>query len=889
VICLTCVAGAQPLKVAIIDFDNISGIPKYDGLGKAMSSMLISDIESNVSPKRLQLIERAQINKILKEQNLQKTISLDKSTAVRTGKLLGVGYLLVGDIYILDNTLVINARLTDVLTGDIKFSEKQEGKINDWLMMKTKLGKAVALSLSMPFTDPRIPDAIITPAVLTTYASAIEENDNGNFTKAETLINTAKDYNPEFGYLDDLREDLERLKKQVAEQGNKIQILEKSGGRVINAKSYEELKLNLENPLTTFEEKKKIFIQIVNFFPDKLQDDEMFFSLFSTKYNLRERGLSECNLLLNDILKSRELVKKESFESFDRSIYIFLGWSLQSASSKIYFKHDFLKDHYSEFKRLFEIIIKNAFKETNKQLFAKFIILSQFNQDLKQFNEDVKKDIVLSQKNILDLLNISFREHILNIINNSNLLTEDFIKTNLLASQELLVFLSARNSEYRAIIKLYRPISLYNADKDAYKYFYENNADNQLSNNNYKDDIKYIFNHFFLPSFDNQNPFFEVKGDEYLNEIPEVIQINEIVKKAIIELDSSTRRYTRIMNSLKEFNIQDPCRISELKNWYIRQSDSIALSNYVYVCTNKYDIGSAVNLVLNGGSDTISAYVLGKKVTNTNKMFEVINNVAIKNINTKDIIKYYRKWAAEFIDDLVPTNIDMLVNKSNQEEIENSFVSCEEKIRREADQKVREAYFKKQAEDFRRKKEQNLAAFNKRIYAVLDIFKLEENKLDTVVFYDLLKKVKANTIGLDSVFSLAFHLLSGDDHSLSRITKLNNVSAIQLSILLNIYFIEEIENRNIDPLRKRNWIYAAIINLAHGYLISAVRFGVSAFQLAAEEYRKVPENFKFDESFNSYDRNSMISLDWHDFISKAILNRSHIEEFTKEYNILIKF
>jgi tetratricopeptide (TPR) repeat protein/TolB-like protein len=207
--------GAQPLRIAIIDFDNISGITKYDGLGKAMSSMLISDIESNVSPKRLQLVERSQINKVLKEQNLQKTASFDKNTAVRMGKLLGVGYLLIGDIYILDNTLVINARLTDVSTGDIKFSEKQEGKINEWLTIKTKLGKAVATSISMPFTDPRIPDAMISPAILTTYASAIEENDKGNYAKAETLINTAKDYNPEFGYLDDLREDIEKLKKEV--------------------------------------------------------------------------------------------------------------------------------------------------------------------------------------------------------------------------------------------------------------------------------------------------------------------------------------------------------------------------------------------------------------------------------------------------------------------------------------------------------------------------------------------------------------------------------------------------------------------------------------------------------------------------------------------------
>ena len=114
-------SNAQSIKVAILDFENTSGIAKYDGLGKAMSSMLISDIEANVSPKRLQLVERAQIQKILKEQNFQKTSSVDKASSVKMGKLLGVKYLLVGDIFVLNDALVINSRLVDTETGNIKF------------------------------------------------------------------------------------------------------------------------------------------------------------------------------------------------------------------------------------------------------------------------------------------------------------------------------------------------------------------------------------------------------------------------------------------------------------------------------------------------------------------------------------------------------------------------------------------------------------------------------------------------------------------------------------------------------------------------------------------------------------------------------------------------
>jgi TolB-like protein len=274
-------AFAQPIRIAILDFDNISGIAKYDGLGKAMSSMLISDIESNVSSKRMQLVERAQINKIMKEQNLQKTASFDKNTSVKMGKLLGVNFILIGDIYILDNNLVINARLTDVSSGDIKFSEKQEGKVNEWLTIKTKLGKGVATNLSIPFTEPRIPDAIVAPAVLTTYASAIEENDKGNFEKAETLISTAKEFNPDFGYLDDLKDEVEKLKKQIAKNTADIKVLNKIGGRVVNAQTLNELFSNIKNPLSPYVDRVYYLKEILKFSADSIETLVGTFSFLS--------------------------------------------------------------------------------------------------------------------------------------------------------------------------------------------------------------------------------------------------------------------------------------------------------------------------------------------------------------------------------------------------------------------------------------------------------------------------------------------------------------------------------------------------------------------------------------------------------------------------------
>lgn len=208
-------ANAQVTRLAILDFDNISGIAKYDGLGKAMSSMLISDIEANVSPKRLQLVERAQIQKVLKEQNFQASGSVNKNTAVEAGKLLGVNYLLIGDVYILNDELIINARLTNTETGDIVFSKKQEGKTIGWLTLKTNIAKDLASSLTQPFTEPTIPDKEMSMATITTFGNAITAKDSGNVQKAEILIETVTDFNPDFKYVDELRNEIENLKKEL--------------------------------------------------------------------------------------------------------------------------------------------------------------------------------------------------------------------------------------------------------------------------------------------------------------------------------------------------------------------------------------------------------------------------------------------------------------------------------------------------------------------------------------------------------------------------------------------------------------------------------------------------------------------------------------------------
>ncbi len=291
---------SQQIKVAIVDFENTSGIAKYDGLGKAMSSMLITDIEANVSPKRLQLVERSQINKILKEQNFQKTSSVDKASTVKMGKLLGVKYLLVGDIFVLNDALVINSRLVDTETGDIKFTEKKEGKLAQWLFLKTALAKGLATSISMPFTEPVVLDKEINSAVVTTFSNAISEKDKGNIDKSEELLKIVEEFSADFKYIDDVKAQLEELKKQVKKNTEDIEVLKKSGDLVIDAKSYDELLNNYKSQLISIEQADKIFLTICDNFPD---NEAPYF-----KISIGKNYLFSENDLADNILRMKNII-----------------------------------------------------------------------------------------------------------------------------------------------------------------------------------------------------------------------------------------------------------------------------------------------------------------------------------------------------------------------------------------------------------------------------------------------------------------------------------------------------------------------------------------------------------------------------------------------------
>jgi TolB-like protein len=116
--CLGATAATPPAKktVAILYFDNHTGSSENDPLGKGIASMMISDLSA---VQEIQLVERERMQDLVKEIDMQRTKYFDSTTAVKTGKMLGAEYVVVGAFATVDPQMRIDTRVVRVATGEI--------------------------------------------------------------------------------------------------------------------------------------------------------------------------------------------------------------------------------------------------------------------------------------------------------------------------------------------------------------------------------------------------------------------------------------------------------------------------------------------------------------------------------------------------------------------------------------------------------------------------------------------------------------------------------------------------------------------------------------------------------------------------------------------------
>lgn len=108
------VIGAGPVKVAAVLPFAATGAEME--AGKAAAHFLESKL---IECPYLKLVERARIDDVLTELQFQQSDLVDKTKAVKLGKLLGAAYIISGDVDRVGADLVVSAKVIDVNTAEI--------------------------------------------------------------------------------------------------------------------------------------------------------------------------------------------------------------------------------------------------------------------------------------------------------------------------------------------------------------------------------------------------------------------------------------------------------------------------------------------------------------------------------------------------------------------------------------------------------------------------------------------------------------------------------------------------------------------------------------------------------------------------------------------------
>jgi curli biogenesis system outer membrane secretion channel CsgG len=197
-------ADASRAVLAVMAFDYSGKDAALEPLAQGLAQMLISDL-STVG--RVQVVERAKLQELLKEQKLAGDGRVDARTAARIGKLLGARYLVLGSYFDLMKQMRIDARLVEVETGKVLASVGQAGSADDFWTLESEIAKKLSTVLDtalppsaatpMP-SGSSVPRPKVNSKSAAIYGRALTALDKGDKREARTLLEQTVAENPKF-------------------------------------------------------------------------------------------------------------------------------------------------------------------------------------------------------------------------------------------------------------------------------------------------------------------------------------------------------------------------------------------------------------------------------------------------------------------------------------------------------------------------------------------------------------------------------------------------------------------------------------------------------------------------------------------------------------------
>jgi TolB-like protein len=170
-------------RVAVLDFSSFmmgEGGASVN-LGKAIAAMLVTEFSSRDG---IQVIERQQLNALLDEQDLGVSGRLYEEDAVEIGRLLGVQYVLLGQVTSNVDQLRMDIRAVDVETSEIVTVLKKSDKTSELFAVVVDLADDFSRELNLVPPSARAEVQAIPVSATIEFSRALDFEDRGEIDQA---------------------------------------------------------------------------------------------------------------------------------------------------------------------------------------------------------------------------------------------------------------------------------------------------------------------------------------------------------------------------------------------------------------------------------------------------------------------------------------------------------------------------------------------------------------------------------------------------------------------------------------------------------------------------------------------------------------------------------
>jgi TolB-like protein len=138
------VVGAAPPVLVVAPLSNATGNEDYQPLETVLQDLLVTALSRSDS---VAVVDRAKLNRLLRERKLALDGRSELRTAARAGKLIGANIVVLGSFTLVDGRLRVDSRAVEVETSVIRAAEQLSASPSALLQIGEQLGAGLLKKL----------------------------------------------------------------------------------------------------------------------------------------------------------------------------------------------------------------------------------------------------------------------------------------------------------------------------------------------------------------------------------------------------------------------------------------------------------------------------------------------------------------------------------------------------------------------------------------------------------------------------------------------------------------------------------------------------------------------------------------------------------------------